>query len=479
MNNLVIIGVWYYSKRLYIPHIFNNQKKFIVTTISWVDLLSQKEKIESYLLEKGILNFDISYIEDTRKNDQLYVESIVVNHIKKNMINCMVISTEPLFHWVYSQIALKNNLSIILDKPITLEKDMANISRKSDNLITDYNDLCDKFRQNTKGVSWVHFDVMVQRRHHKGYHLVKEKIDEIMDLFHCPITSMNAFSNDWQWRFPDEIINQNYHSYNEGYWKVWHSGFHIVDIVAFLLMSTSIWEKKIVWWEVFSSGVFPEDVVSQFNFDDYENAFPGYSLREKYSESGFMKKVKDFWEIDISSIITLKNSLWKQTLLSINQWHNWLSCRSWDTADWRDLYKWNGRIRQEHITIEQWPFQSIFIETFKSWNYWDQDSKQTMHWWENHFDIHIHRNKNMNEKWKSYEMVSWKELYGRIDDSYNYKSSKDWIDLFFYNINNKISWEKSFSNILDFNLSIQMFSSIYKSLALKHEGENPIVNFDI
>ena len=89
------------------------------------------------------------YLDDINKNNNLYIKNALNTIITEKQINCSIISTEPLYHKIYCDIALTHRLSILLDKPITLEKDMVTISEKSETLVNDYVELCDMFTKNT------------------------------------------------------------------------------------------------------------------------------------------------------------------------------------------------------------------------------------------------------------------------------------------------------------------------------------------
>jgi len=480
-KNILVIWTWYHARRIYIPYLMENKNNF--NNIIWFDLLSQKWIISRYLNKKWYLDFKIEYLDDKSKDKDLKVKSIIESILQEFDINMVIISTEPLYHNIYANIILENNISIMLDKPITLEKNVINTPLIADKILFDYNIICSNFFKKAKNINWLQFDIMAQRRYHKWYRIALEKIKEIFKLINCPITSINSFHNDWQWRFPDEIIDQNYHPYNQWYWKLWHSWFHTIDIVNWFIKNTSLWNKKIIEAEVISFANFPNDLISQFNYDDYENLFPWFKEQSKYSQKEFLKESVNFWDVDSSSIIKYKNKDWIQTIASINLWHNWFWQRSWLTAKWRDLYKWNWRIRQEFLMIEQWPFQSILIETFQSKEINKENKNLYSFWGEQHFDIHVFRNSELFKNFKSYEKITSKDLYKNIWEGYsrwhNEEARRKGVKYFINNIENKKSYKKSLSNILDHDFSTKIFVSICKSIANQKVWKNPIINIKL
>jgi len=480
-HNILIIWTWYHARRIYIPYIIKNKEKF--NNIIWFDLISQNKIINNYINVNQYKSLKMNYAYDDKKDDIKYIENHINNILQKYNINMVIISIEPLYHNLYAKIILSKNISILLDKPITLEENIVNDIFASEKMLTDYNYLCREFKEKSIKYKWLQFDIMAQRRYHFWYRLASDKINEIMEMTNCPITSINSFHNDWQWRFPDEIIDQNYHPYNQWYWKLWHSWFHTIDIATWFIKNTSRWNKKIINADIISFATFPNDLISQFNYNDYENLFSWFIKNSKYSENEFLEKSKNFWDVDVSSIIKFKNKKWVQTIASINLWHNGFWQRSWIDVKWRDLYKWNWRIRQEFIMIEQWPFQSILIETFQSKEINKSNDNLYWFWWEQHFDIHIFRNSELLKNTKSYEKISSYDLYKNIGEWYsrwhNEEARRNWISYFIENIENKNHYSKSLSNILDHDFSIKIFTSICKSIATLKKWDNPIINIKL
>ena len=139
-HNILIIWTWYHARRIYIPYVMDNKNKF--NNIVWLDILTQKKVIEKFLNKNKYNDFNINYLKDEEKNNKEYVEKEVKIIIKKFNINMVIISTEPLYHNIYTKIILNENISILLDKPITLEENIINNPSISDKILKDYNYLC-------------------------------------------------------------------------------------------------------------------------------------------------------------------------------------------------------------------------------------------------------------------------------------------------------------------------------------------------
>jgi hypothetical protein len=238
---------------------------------------------------------------------------------------------------------------------------------------------------------------------------MKEKITEVFVKTNCPITSVQTSHSDGQWRTPDEILDESYHGYNLGYGKCSHSGYHSIDIINWLISSTESPLKKITDVDVFTSFLRPKDFVHQINYSDYEKLFPGFLKTSKYSYDDFVNKTKKFGEIDAFSNFTFKSFGKIQTLASMNLIHNGFSQRGWLSSSERDLYKGNGRIRQEQYFIEQGPFQSISLIAYQSNQICEKEEDLFSMGGEFHLELHVFRNSNLFKEWKTHEVFNMKD----------------------------------------------------------------------
>ena len=284
------------------------------------------------------------------------------------------------------------------------------------------------------------------------------------------------------WRIPSEYVDINYHPYNQWYGKLWHSGFHTIDILAYFLKHTAPKDKMPDTIEAFVSSVHQKDVMTQLNYSDYIDIFGDEFLRfNHYTEKELQKRVSTYWDIDISAVVNFKKSDSILSLISINLWHNGFSQRWWLNSLGRDLYKWNGRVRHEFHMFEQWPFQAIFIESFQSKEIGKEADIMSPYdiGWEMNFTIHIFRNSVLFPDWNNYECITAKDLYQSLWTGYskghNEEARREWIRMFFENITNKSPKEKSLSNICDYDFSIRLFTSLYKSVGLRRVWKTPIV----
>ncbi|MGL4487154.1 MAG: Gfo/Idh/MocA family oxidoreductase [Yersinia sp. (in: enterobacteria)] len=368
--NLLLIGFGPHAKRIYYPLAVDAIDDPTLNLCAAIDFVSSKKDIEGYLFGKA-LQPALFLINDVDNSEQALSPEVekTLNHIVAQYgINGVIIATEPLGHLQYATWALAAGLSILMDKPISTYEGISTSILKSLKIADDYHSLNALYQKKQQENPLLVFSLMAQRRYQTSFNFIKSRIAECFSMTHCPVTNVQTFHSDGQWRMPSEIAEQHYHSYNQGYGKCSHSGYHYFDIVPFVLESGFGEGKMFDNIEVFSTAIRPNDILSQFTLDDYRSLFGQREFDESnfYDENQLSLLFDTFGEVDCSSSIRFKQEERTLTLASINLCHNGYSQRNWVTAAGRDLYKGNGRVSHESHIFQQGPFQSIHFHSYKS-----------------------------------------------------------------------------------------------------------------
>jgi len=484
-SRILIIGLGYYARRTYLPVLANNSSTSISSIECGLDLSSQSQIIQEYLDKKN-LYFPVYYTSeyDISKRISTDLENLLNSIVLKHRINSVIISTEPLAHFKYADWALSKGLNILMDKPITTEIDVSCSLEKAKSLLKDYIYLKNKYIDTKLTYPNLVFNLMSQRRFHPAFHFVKNQIREVLGKTNCPITSIQCCHSDGQWRFPTEIVEQNYHPYNQGYGKCSHSGYHAFDIVSWLLNSSYTDNKKPNKLELNSFGVFPADLINQVNMEDYRNLFSDFDEFNHYSESQFIELSQNYGEVDTFTNFTLKNNNSITTVGSINLIHNGSSQRNWPSAIGRDLYKGNGRIKHEHYYIVQGPFQAILYEAYQAHEDHEQDPLQHfLFGGKCHLDIHIFRNSKLFPSWKAHELFQVKDISQKLNTGQTLgiqeESRENCIIEFLTNIVEARPDSIQTSCILDHTLGTTLLSSVYQSMIGNRFGGESVIKQDI
>jgi len=261
MKNVALVGIGPHAKRIYL----NYFKKHKVNLALVIDLNSQRESIKKYLLENGFKNTKIFTIDDKYKDDENLSDKLSSNLLavcNTLEITHLIISTEPKGHFMYLEFALKNNINVLTDKPITVSKNMTSL-RSIEKVRKQYYEILE-LAKHSKGTC----KVMCQRQYHRGYEKIKEVLTDVVDEYKMPITNIDIFHSDGAWEMPHDLEKEN-HPYKYGYGKLFHSGYHFIDLLSdFIKINDSLGgNKSIVSGEVYSKVFTPNDEMNILNID--------------------------------------------------------------------------------------------------------------------------------------------------------------------------------------------------------------------
>lgn len=411
--SILVIGVGAHARRIYFPVFLKDGQKHGFRFAHGVDLQSQRESVTVYLQAHSCAT-SMSFIPDREATCDPLPDRTAreLSHIvKTHGITGVIISTPPLMHMAYARWALQMGLSILLDKPITARENLSVSGEAVEGLRNDYRELASVYSDAKERFGHVLCSIMVQRRYHPVFIKTRELVREVLEKTNCPITSIQTFHCDGQWRLPAEIVDVNYHPFNSGYGKCCHSGYHFFDIVQWLLSSTEGPHKRIDNVEVFSNFLRPQDYFRQLTTEDYGRLFANYCEHNPYSDKVLHEKCAPFGEIDAHSSFAFKMGDRILALGTINLSHNGFSQRGWVSSVGRDLYKGNGRLRHEFHFIEQGPFQAISLNSYQSR---EVEPARAGGLYETggeyHFDVHIFRNSSLFPEWQTYREYSVKDL---------------------------------------------------------------------
>lgn len=237
-QNIMLIGCGPHARRIYVPAIFL-QDKYNANIKVVVELTEKERETRSFISKysTGVEYFFVSRFRSPRKLPQ-YVKNKLDYLVDKYNITGVIISTDPLNHMQYALWAEKRGLHILMDKPISTRPNISNSKFSSKDLIEDFKLLIDN-RAESKA-----FIINTQRRYNPGFQIVLNRIDEIASKFNLPITAIQSYHCDGQWRLPGEILTQDYHPYY-GWGKISHSGYHFTDILNQFILHSYLSDKKI------------------------------------------------------------------------------------------------------------------------------------------------------------------------------------------------------------------------------------------
>ena len=384
MKNIALIGIGPHAKRIYL-HYFKKKK---VNLELVVDLESEKDNIRKYLDENGFKKTKIFTLSDKYKDDEHLPEDVSSNLLavcKTLEITHLIISTEPKAHFMYLEFALKNNINVLTDKPITVAKNMTSL-HSIDKVRKQYYEILDLAKK-SKGTC----KVMCQRQYHRGYEKIKDVLTDVVNKYKMPITNIDIFHSDGAWEMPHDLGKEN-HPYKYGYGKLFHSGYHFIDLLSdFIKINDSLGgNKKIVDGDVYSKVFTPNDEMNVLSIEDYKRLFKNQEIPDYYEENENPTFIK-YGEKDYHGLLSFYNKEgFTITTATLNLIHNGVSRRSW--IETKDFYKSNGRIRHERINIEIGHLLNIQVHSYQSKEISDRTDDEEKVGGLEHFDIYFFNN---------------------------------------------------------------------------------------
>ena len=465
--NIALIGLGPHAKRIYMRFLKNQgiKPKLIV------DLQSKEQSIREYLAEKNLQSVKCFFVPDSECNNLSLSEKTTeqfTEFLEKQNITHAIISTEPKAHYAYASFLIRKGINILMDKPITAPIDVLNKASQTKKIITEYDNLCKLYKVAQTTNPNLIFSIQCQRRFQKGYLFVKNLLKETVKKYNIPISYIDIYHNDGMWNMPNEFVERENHPYKYGYGKVFHSGYHFIDLLTWILEANlGLDGKKINKCSVYSESYRPKDFVYNFNKEDYKRFFKTNKFDKLLEEKNFAS----FGEIDVHSIINFRHNENLITNCSLNLMQSGNSRRSWLELP-KDTYKGNGRIRQERLNVMVGPLLNIQVHSYQAY----EVKERELHGGNNvgdieHYDIYIFRNTDLIGG-KPFEIIHLNELENKRSDfiGYNEQAREKCLIDFINNVKND-------SDILLHNQSILLTEMIYKSMLF--EGKKLEFDFDL
>ncbi|MEU4805801.1 Gfo/Idh/MocA family oxidoreductase [Actinosynnema sp. NPDC023587] len=409
MKNILLIGVGPHARRNHLPALLDARRDGLVSTVVGVDLLEAEAVVEGHRATGPVGEVVMHYVESFSATEDTLpgeVRALLDRVVREHSVDAVLVATEPSFHVVYSKWALGAGLSVLLDKPLSVHADSSTDPARAARIQTDFDDLARAYDAARREDADVVVSVQCQRRYHPAFLVMRDLVAEVAAYTNCPVTSVQSFHSDGQWRLPDELLDIGYHSFDRGYGKAAHSGYHFFDIVPWLIEAGERPGKALDSVEVHVNSTRPVDLLAQLTHTDYDRLFPGFAEAVRYPEDELRAAVAGFGEVDAFVSLAFKSTGRTVTLGSINLVHNGFSQRGSFLPNSADLYKGNGRVRHETHIVEQGPFQAIHFHSLQSLDD-DHGGAGTRGGHDigekGHVSLHVFRNDAFNPGWRRYE----------------------------------------------------------------------------
>lgn len=462
--NIMLIGLGPHAKRIYM----NLFKKYEINPKIIVDLKNKKQDIEEFL-EANDFKYTELYLLDNNERDKDELSEKVKKDLKEIVSNknikYAIITTEPKAHFAYAKFLLENDINILMDKPITAPRNVNNDITQTIKIKKEYDLLCDLYKKE-KGK--INFKIQCQRRFHEGYIYVKNTLKEVVRQYNIPITYIDIYHNDGMWNMPNEFKERENHPYKYGYGKLFHSGYHFMDLLAWLLeINRECKGKEIDNAQMYASTNNPIDFFYVFNNYDYKRILRTNRFEKELLEED---KYKNFGEIDFHANIDFKHKDKLITNCSLNLMQSGFSRRAWYELP-KDTYKGNGRVRHERLNVHIGPLMNVQVHSYQAYEIADRDKMPNNHVGSvEHFDIYVFRNSELigGKVLETADIATLSEKDKKYFNGYNEKARENCFINFLLNIDDS-------SDLLEHKVSIELIEKAYEAIAYKDK----IMKFNI
>lgn len=468
--NILLIGLGPHSKRIYIRSL----RRLNIVPKLIIDLESKRQEIETYIKEHGLFS-ELFFVPDDERNASHLSDQIqwkLDYLISKHNITHAIISTEPKAHYAYLQYLISRQIPTLTDKPITAPINACNDEDQARKIYSEYHHLLTLAE---------HYDTQVivqcQRRYDQRYLWIRDQIQKIIKQYRIPVSHIQIAHCDGSLNMPDEFFSRENHPYKYGYGKLFHSGYHFIDLLSLLLSYDELpSEKRPNECLISSIHYAPHDQLFALDESFYQNAFKKVEFSPFYKR-WINEEYRQMGELDMLALFEFSRDSHVLTTCSLNLLQSGFTRRSWAELP-ADTYKNNGRVRHETLSLQLGPLMNIQVHSYQAHEIKERHNQSIDHKATGgleHFDIHIFRNSDIIGG-LPYEIIQGIDLCNQ-----DIKSSNNFIGYNEYArdacLDDFLSGCADKSTLQSQRLTIDLVTNSYISMCRKRSGEAPISKF--
>ncbi len=391
-KNIVIAGLGPHARRIYYPLLEKYAQIYNIRVVLVIDRREQEVAVRSYLDGRALQPQSILFIDEHPNGDDAPGEQLLAplrELTRTQHIHGIIIATEPRSHKVYALWAVLNGIDILVDKPLTAPPGASVDPYAARQVYADYLDL-------ERCLHFSHSNLIIQsqRRSHEGYRLIHDYLVNFVPRYQIPISYIDLYHGDGMWAMPDELFRRENHPYKYGYGKLMHSGYHFVDVLAWLTRINDQLENKCPRQvDILARRFGPYDFLHQMTPPDYERLF-GTRISDTPFSPARLESTRAYGEQDAFILCQFLRDNAVITTATLNLQQNSFSRRSW-LPPAQDVYKGNGRVRHERLNLQVGNLLNIQAHSYQSYEAGRPDSEVEGVGHEDHFEIHIYRNSGL------------------------------------------------------------------------------------
>lgn len=307
------------------------------------------ERVAQLLAAHGLTAAELTLLDPERTHDATYVLAALQTLYARTPFDAMLIACDPRQRAAYFAFACTAKISLFVDKPVFAKDDLAADEVQSREYIRDLYEL--EAQARATGIDLV---VQAQRREHVGYRFVLKTLESCMERFGVPVTSLQIHHADGMWVLPSEW-ERDYHPYKFGFGKLFHSGYHFIDLMAVLLRST-LRQHRVSDIEVAAKATFPSDSLA---------VWANHPLLPADKRQASMLDRSRYGEHDVFALLDFSNEEHTVCVAELALLQNSLSDRD-PGAVVKNPYKGTGRVRHERVDLKLASLLDIQVHSYQS-----------------------------------------------------------------------------------------------------------------
>ena len=384
MKKVGLIGIGWHARRVYVPWLSqartrrallqDDQTPEYLWTVG-VDLESAAPQILSALGETEVpLLFSPTAAHEPIAPEVL---SQLEAMCRAGELDTLIISVDPIGRRGWIEWALRHDLDLLIDKPLTAPRHAQTYHDVSRALHRDVSEIHSALERSRSRL-WI----QAQRRFHHGYLMMRQLVEEVTAQSGVPITHLDISHADGMWVMPHEW-DRDHHPYQHGWGKLLHSGYHFVDLAAWLMDADQAPKNEALHMSLNATSVSAREQSARLR---HQQMIKPPELERLGDLSG-----ERHGEVDLFVIGKLSEGQHARTTLNLQLMQSSISRRpSGDPPV--DPYKGAGRIRHERVSVHVGPLLKIEVHSYQSHEVRDPNPQREYgpgHL--DHFDLHIYR----------------------------------------------------------------------------------------
>lgn len=342
MKNILIIGgsgTW--SGKTYIESIKKSDK--LVKLVAIMDFISPYKSKHTKKYSNYFKENNVKWI----KVEKAYEEEILKECIIKDDIDTVIISTPHEFHYKYTLLCLKYGVDVICDKPIIATPAQSSLEEKAKENIYKHNNLLDAIEKSTNRKLQRRCYVLtpLRRRVQETYTNIYDSVNLIKEKFGQEVSDITISHNDGVFRFCNEVELNGAHGYTDGFGKLTHTGYHLIDVAAALIENGCNVKNTECVCKIINCNTI-EDMIKSESYDINARLLKNETEKQRISQIALNA------EMDISISYVLYHNNIKYCSIILNLMHLGKSNRtknSYNSTDYND----QGRTNELSMHIQQ------------------------------------------------------------------------------------------------------------------------------